>query len=76
MITELVEAVLHDKKMVTPVSTVPGAAYGINDMSVGVPSVIGRQGVEKVWKIPLTMGEKAKLKKSATMLRNILKGVR
>ena len=76
VITELVEDVLHDKKAVTPVSTVPGAAYGIKDMSVGVPAVIGRRGVEKVWKIPLTKGEQAKLKKSATMLKKILKGVK
>ncbi|MBN2306434.1 L-lactate dehydrogenase [Candidatus Peregrinibacteria bacterium] len=73
VITELVEAVLHDKKSVTPVSTVPGAAYGINDMSVGVPAVIGRYGVEKVWKIPLTKGELGKLKKSADLLKKILK---
>lgn len=76
VITELVEAVLHDKKFITPVSTVPGAAYGINDMSVGVPACIGRKGVEKVWKTPLTSGEIAKLRKSAKLLKNILKGVK
>ena len=76
VITELVEAVLHDKKFITPVSTVPGAAYGINDMSVGVPACIGRKGGEKVWKTPLTSGEIAKLRKSAKLLKNILKGVK
>lgn len=76
VITELVEDVLHDKKFITPVSTVPGAAYGINDMSVGVPAVIGRKGVEQVWKTPLTLSEMAKLKKSAKLLKNILKGVK
>jgi L-lactate dehydrogenase len=76
VITELVEAVLNDKKSVTPVSTVPGAAYGINDMSVGVPAVLGRRGVERVWKIPLTKGELGKLKKSAALQKKILKGVK
>jgi len=76
VITELVEAVLHDKKFITPVSTVPGAAYGIHDMSVGVPASIGRKGVEKVWKTPLTMSEMAKLKQSAKLLKSILKGVK
>ena len=76
VITELVEAVLYDNKSVTPVSTVPGAAYGIKDMSVGVPAVLGRRGVEKVWKIPLTKSELTKLKKSATLLKKILKGVK
>lgn len=74
VISELCEAVLQDKKIIFPVSTVPGSAYGINNMSVGVPAVIGRGGVEKVWKIPLSKGELEKLKKSATLLRKIMKG--
>ncbi len=76
VICELVESVLNDKKFVTPVSTIPGTAYGIKDMSVGVPAVLGRRGVEKVWKVPLTKGELGKLKKSANLLKKILKGVK
>lgn len=76
VITELVEAVLHDTKKIVPVSTIPGAAYGIKDMSVGVPAVIGRRGVEKVWKVPLSKPELAKLKKSASLLKKTLKGVK
>ncbi len=76
VITEIVEAVLHDKKMILPVSTIPGAAYGIKDMSVGVPAVIGRNGVEKVWKLPISAAESKKLKKSASLLKKILKGVK
>lgn len=76
VITEIVEAVLHDKKMILPVSTIPGSVYGIKDMSIGVPAVIGREGVEKVWKVPLSTPELAKLKKSANLLKTILKGVK
>lgn len=75
VIAEICEAVLHDKKIILPVSTVPGSAYGITDMSVGVPAVIGRGGVEKVWKMPLSLAEQLKLKKSAKMLRSILHSV-
>ena len=75
VITELVEAVLHDKKAIIPVSTEPGSAYGIKGVCLGVPSVLGRQGVEKVWKVPLTKPEMAKLKKSAGILKGYLKGV-
>ncbi|MDH5597248.1 MAG: L-lactate dehydrogenase, partial [Candidatus Peregrinibacteria bacterium] len=76
VITELCEAVLHDKKMVLPVSTIPGSAYGISDMSIGVPAVIGRGGVEKVWKVPLSLSEKNKLRKSASLLKKTLKGAK
>lgn len=72
VITELVEAVLHDKKMIIPVSTEP-TPYGIKGVSLGVPAVLGRCGVEKVWKLDLTKPEMAKLKKSADLLKSYLK---
>lgn len=72
VITELVEAVLHDKKMIIPVSTEP-TPYGIRGISLGVPAVLGRCGVEKVWKLDLTKLEMAKLKKSANLLKSYLK---
>ena len=76
VITEIVEAVLNDKKLILPVSTVPGSAYGIKDMSIGVPAVIGRNGIEKVWPVELSATEKTQLKKSANLLKGILKGVK
>ena len=75
VITELVEAVLHDKKSIIPVSTEPGSAYGIKGICLGVPCVLGRRGVEKVWKAPLTKPELAKLKKSAKVLKGYLRRV-
>jgi malate/lactate dehydrogenase len=45
-------------------------------MSVGVPCVIGRGGAEKVWKVPLSKAELAKLKKSALLLKKTMKGAR
>ncbi len=75
VITELVEAVLHDRKFIIPVSTEPGSAYGIKGISLGVPVVLGRRGVEKVWKLDLTKGEIGKLKKSAGILKKYLKSI-
>ena len=74
IITEIVEAILHDTKFIMPVSTEPGPDYGITGMCVGVPCVIGRRGVEKVWKVPLTAGEMKKLKNSADLLKGIFEG--
>ena len=74
VITEIVESVLHDKKMILPVSTEPGNTYGIKGICVGVPAVIGRKGVEKVWKVPISAAEMKKLKKSANILKKIMKG--
>ncbi|MFH0820718.1 MAG: L-lactate dehydrogenase [Candidatus Peregrinibacteria bacterium] len=76
VVAELVEAVLHDKKFIVPVSTEPGGAYGIKGICLGVPCVLGRGGVERVWPIPLDSAEKKKLKKSAHLLKKILRHVR
>lgn len=73
VVTEIVEAILRDNKYIMPVSTEPGSAYGIKGVSLGVPAVLGRCGVEKVWPVPLSVGEKLKLKKSADLLKKILK---
>jgi len=76
VITEIVEAVLNDKKEIMPVSTEPGSVYGVKDMCVGIPAVIGRSGVEKVWKVPLSGSELGKLKKSAELLKKVMKGAK
>ncbi|MBU0578282.1 L-lactate dehydrogenase [Patescibacteria group bacterium] len=76
VITELVKAVLHDTKKVVPVSTEPGSYYGIKGICVGVPTVIGRKGAEKVWPVPLSTGEMKKLKNSAGLLKKILKSAK
>ncbi|MBN2087082.1 L-lactate dehydrogenase [Candidatus Peregrinibacteria bacterium] len=73
VLTELVEAVLMDKKKVVPISTIPGSVYGIKDMSLGVPCIIGRGGAERVWKVLLSKSELAKLKKSAQLLKKTLR---
>ncbi|QQR83750.1 L-lactate dehydrogenase [Candidatus Peregrinibacteria bacterium] len=75
VITELVEAVLNDKKMIIPVSTEPGNAYGIKGICLGVPAVLGRGGAEKVWPLALNALETKKLKQSAALLKGYLKSI-
>jgi L-lactate dehydrogenase len=73
VVTDLVEAIMHDKKLIIPVSTEPGSAYGIKDVCLGIPVVLGRRGVEKIWKVDLTKPEMDKLKHSASVLKAYLK---
>lgn len=72
VVTELVQAILSDNKFIIPVSTEPGAAYGIKGVCLGVPAVLGRSGIEKVWKVPLTKLELGKLKKSASVIKGFI----
>jgi len=74
VMTRIVDIVLKDKKQVVPVSTDPDV-YGITGVSLGVPAIIGRRGVEKVWKLDLTDDEKVKLENSANVLKGVLGGI-
>ncbi|QNN22221.1 malate dehydrogenase [Planctomycetales bacterium ZRK34] len=62
---EMVEAIVKDKKRILPCASYCDGEFGINGLFVGVPSVLGAKGVEKVLEIDLNDDEKALLKASA-----------
>src|SRR5918992_1122623 len=59
--TEMVEAVLKDKKKILPCSVFLQGEYGISDLFVGVPVKLGARGVEQIVQITLTAEEHAAL---------------
>ncbi len=69
---EMAEAYLLDQKRVLPAATLLNGEYGYNDLYVGVPVVIGGNGVEKIVEIPLSDNEKAMLAKSAESVRGVV----
>ncbi|HKA24513.1 MAG TPA: malate dehydrogenase, partial [Candidatus Eisenbacteria bacterium] len=62
---EMVKAVLDDEKRLLPCSVLLDGEYGLRDLFIGVPCVIGAQGVERVLELPLADHEKAALTTSA-----------
>ena len=62
---EMVKAVLDDEKRMLPCSVLLDGEYGLKDLFIGVPCVIGEQGVERVLELPLSESEKAALTTSA-----------
>ncbi len=68
-VVRICEAVLRDEKTVLPVSTLTTGQYGIEEIYLSLPCVVGRKGVEKVIEIPLSDDEKEGLKKSAEILK-------
>lgn len=71
-IKRIVEAILGDEKSVLPVSSLLDNYYGINNVYMGVPTIIGRNGVEQTLKVLLQEDEIEKLKYSAETLKDIL----
>lgn len=68
-IYEMVKAVLKDEGRVLPVCAYVHGEYGIRDIYFGVPAKLGKDGVQKIYEIPLTKAEKSGLVRSAEKVR-------
>lgn len=67
--SRIVEAILHDQHSVLPVSTLLDGYYGISDVCLSVPSVLGRGGVHTRLEVPLSGSELKGLQTSGDSLR-------
>ena len=71
-VTEMVEAILKDKKKILPCAAYLEGEYGISGLFVGVPVKLGAKGIEQIIEIKLTPGEKAALEKSAGAVKELV----
>ena len=69
--TEMVEAILKDKKKILPCAAYLQGEYGIEGYFIGVPCKLGAAGLEKIIEIKLTREEEAALKKSAAAVKEL-----
>lgn len=68
-IAEMVEAIIKDTRSILCVSACLQGEYGINDLCLGVPAIIGANGVEKVIELQLTIEERQQFEESETVIR-------
>ena len=68
----MAESYLKDEKRVLPVAAYVNGPYGIKDLYVGVPVVIGEKGIERIIELELTEEETAALNKSAASVQGLL----
>ena len=66
---EMAEAVIFDKKKIIPVCAKLEGEYGVDGLFVGVPAVVGKNGIEKIIEIDLTDEERAAFDKSVASVR-------
>ena len=64
-VSGLVQAIACDQKKMFPCSTLLEGEYGLSDLCIGVPVILGRNGIEKIVDVPLSDAEKAHLAESA-----------
>ncbi|NLW14785.1 MAG: L-lactate dehydrogenase [Erysipelothrix sp.] len=73
-ITRIVKAILRDEKSILTVSSLQTGDYGLDDVFISVPTIVGRQGALDVVEVPYSSDETDNLKKSADILKEILEG--
>jgi malate dehydrogenase len=69
VIAMMADAVIHDRKRVMSVSTCPSGKYGCSDYSIGVPVVLGKDGVEKIVELTLSPESKKRFEKSVAKIK-------
>lgn len=71
-VAQMVEAVIRDQKRIFPVCAWLQGEYGMKDIYLGVPVVLGKNGIEKIIELDLNDAEKALLKESAEAVKGVM----
>lgn len=69
---KMAESYLRDKKRILPCAAMLNGEYGVKDMYVGVPVVIGEKGIEKIIEVQLTAEEKAMFEASVKAVKELM----
>jgi malate dehydrogenase len=73
VIAVMADAILKDRKRVIGVSTYLDGEYGLSGIAIGVPVVLGKNGVERILELELTDGTRKRFENSASVVREALK---
>ena len=68
----MVDAILRDRKRVLPCATYLEGEFGVDGLFVGVPVVLGRGGLERVFEIELTADERVAFDESVDAVRELV----
>jgi malate dehydrogenase len=74
-ISSIIESVVRDRRQVIPVATYLDGEYGHSDVTIGVPAIIGKNGVEKIIELDLNDEEKQIFNKGVESVKTALSGI-
>lgn len=75
-LAQMAEAIIKDKKRILPTIAYLDGEYGYSDIYLGVPTLIGGNGIEKIYELELTEAEKTALDSSAEAVETVIKLLR
>ena len=74
-ISAIIDSVVNDKKEIMPVSTYLDGEYGHTNVTIGVPAIIGKNGIEKIVELELKDDEKKWFEKGVQSVKGALSGI-
>jgi len=74
-VVEMVRSIVRNERRLLPVAARLSGEYGIRDQYLGVPAMLGAQGVERILELPLTEGELKALRASALAVREAVEAL-
>lgn len=72
----MAQAVVRDEKQLLPCAALAEGQYGLDDVYIGMPVILGKDGVEKIVEIEISDAERAELHKSAEEVRTGINGLK
>lgn len=70
-VSEMVKAIALDSKKMFPCSALLNGEYGLHDISIGVPCILGKNGIEKIVEVSISDAEMAKMHESAAGVKKV-----
>ena len=74
-VKRICEAIIRDEKSVLAVSSLMKDVYGVEDVALSMPAIVGKDGVETLIPVRLDVSEQRKLRESASVLREVISNV-
>ena len=74
-VSYIIESILRDQRSVLPVSSLMQGQYGLEDVCLSLPTILGQQGIVQVLDLPLDGEELAGLRASAEVLQGVARSV-
>ncbi len=71
-VATMVESIVKDKKKLMPISAYLEGQYGVKDVCLGVPAIVGKKGIEKIIELPLDEFEKNEFMKGANGVKEAI----
>lgn len=74
-VKRICEAIIRDEKSVLAVSSLMKDVYGVEDVALSMPAIVGKDGIETLIPVRLDVSEQRKLRESASVLKEVISGV-